>query len=65
MINWCDGISVELLLGWHKGIFGRTKEDIAGKLRDCVVHVGVILLLTGRMFVSLWMSFSCLLVKEG
>ncbi len=40
MLNKCERISVELLLRWHKDIFGKTKEDIAGKFRDYLVRVG-------------------------
>jgi len=40
MLNKRERISVELLLGWHEGIFGKTKEDIAGKFRDYLVRVG-------------------------
>lgn len=34
------GITNELLLKWHKEIFGETKSDIAGKYRDYLVRVG-------------------------
>ncbi len=40
MLDKKEEISVDLMLGWHKGIFGKTKEDIAGKLRDYLVRVG-------------------------
>ncbi len=33
-------ISNELLLKWHKEIFGETKQDIAGKYRNYLVRVG-------------------------
>lgn len=33
-------ITKELLLRWHKEIFGETKPDIAGKFRDYLVRVG-------------------------
>ena len=33
-------ITKELLLTWHKDIFGETKLDIAGKFRDYLVRVG-------------------------
>lgn len=33
-------ISKELLLEWHKEIFGETKADIAGRFRDFLVRVG-------------------------
>jgi Fic family protein len=34
-------ITKELFLKWHKQIFGETKEDIAGKIRDYNVRVGL------------------------
>lgn len=40
MLNKKEKISIELLLKWHKDIFGETKEDIAGKFRDYIVRVG-------------------------
>jgi len=33
-------ITKELLLAWHRNIFGETKLDIAGKFRDYLVRVG-------------------------
>ncbi|MDP3727827.1 MAG: Fic family protein [bacterium] len=33
-------ITNEIILEWHKKIFGETKEDIAGKYRDYLVRVG-------------------------
>ncbi len=33
-------ITNNLLLQWHKKIFGETKEDIAGKYRDYLVRIG-------------------------
>jgi len=35
-----EGINNELLLKWHKEIFGITKADIAGRYRDYLVRVG-------------------------
>ena len=35
-----EKISKELLLKWHKEIFGETKPDIAGRYRDFLVRVG-------------------------
>ena len=35
-----EKITKELLLLWHKDIFGETKPDIAGKFRDYLVRVG-------------------------
>ena len=31
---------VNLLLNWHKDIFGETKKEISGKFRDYLVRVG-------------------------
>lgn len=39
MLN-TKGMSNELLLKWHKEIFGGTKSDIAGKFRKYLVRVG-------------------------
>lgn len=39
MLN-TKGMSNELLLKWHKEIFGETKPDIAGKFRKYLVRVG-------------------------
>jgi len=35
-----EKITKELLLQWHKNIFGGTKSDISGKFRDYLVRVG-------------------------
>lgn len=35
-----EKITNEILLQWHKGIFGETKKDIAGIFRDYLVRVG-------------------------
>jgi Fic family protein len=40
MLKKKEKISNELLLGWHKEIFGETKSDIAGKYRNYLVRVG-------------------------
>jgi Fic family protein len=40
MLNKNEEITKELLLKWHKQIFGETKADIAGKFRDYLVRVG-------------------------
>ena len=40
MLNKKEGISKNLLLNWHKEIFGETKSDIAGQYRDYLVRVG-------------------------
>ncbi|MFA4887100.1 MAG: Fic family protein [Candidatus Nanoarchaeia archaeon] len=40
MLDEEEKITNELLLKWHKDIFGITKEDIAGKYRDYLVRVG-------------------------
>ncbi len=40
MLKQEEKITNELLLKWHKEIFGGTKEDIAGKFRDYLVRVG-------------------------
>ncbi len=40
MLDKKEKIFNDLLLKWHKDIFGRTKEDIAGKYRDYLVRVG-------------------------
>ena len=40
MLNKKEVISNNLLLMWHKDIFGETKEDIAGNFRDYLVRVG-------------------------
>jgi len=40
MLHKKEKISSELLLDWHKRIFGETKSDIAGMFRDYRVSVG-------------------------
>lgn len=35
-----DGLTTEVIMQWHKDIFGGTKPDIAGKLRNYLVRVG-------------------------
>jgi len=40
MLDHNDIISEKLLLDWHHAIFGETKPDIAGKLRQYLVRVG-------------------------
>ena len=40
MLKKNEKITNELLLKWHKNIFGETKSDIAGKFRDYLVRVG-------------------------
>ncbi len=40
MLKKKEKISEELILKWHKNIFGETKPDIAGKYRDYFVRVG-------------------------
>ena len=40
MLDKEEKITNELLLKWHKDIFGITKADIAGKYRDYLVRVG-------------------------
>lgn len=40
MLKKNEKITKELLLQWHKDIFGSTKQDIAGKFRDYLVRVG-------------------------
>lgn len=39
MLEKIEKISNELLLRWHKEIFGETKSDIAGKFRDYPVRI--------------------------
>ncbi len=41
MLETPSKISKELLLEWHKKIFGETKADIAGRFRDFGVRVGM------------------------
>lgn len=40
MIKHERKITKDLLLKWHKEVFGETKKDIAGKIRDYNVRVG-------------------------
>jgi len=40
MLEKKEKISNNLLLKWHKEIFGETKQDIAGKFRNYLVRVG-------------------------
>ncbi len=40
MLNRKEKISNDLLLKWHKNIFGETKSEIAGKYREYLVRVG-------------------------
>ncbi|MEK6885983.1 MAG: Fic family protein [Nanoarchaeota archaeon] len=40
MLNKKEKITKELLLTWHKQIFGASKEDIAGRFRNHLVRVG-------------------------
>jgi Fic family protein len=40
MLKKNEAITKELLLKWHKEIFGETKADIAGSFRDYLVRVG-------------------------
>ena len=40
MLKNRERITKELLLKWHKEIFGETKPDIAGRFRDYLVRVG-------------------------
>ena len=40
MLKKNEKITKELLLIWHRNIFGETKSDIAGKFRDYLVRVG-------------------------
>ncbi|MBS3136706.1 Fic family protein [Candidatus Woesearchaeota archaeon] len=35
-----EEITNELLLRWHEDIFGKTKQDIAGRYRDYLVRIG-------------------------
>ena len=41
MLDKKEKITKELLLKWHKEIFGETKADIAGRFRDYLVRVGI------------------------
>lgn len=40
ILNKRDKLTNDLLLKWHKEIFGETKSDISGKYRDYTVKVG-------------------------
>lgn len=40
MLDKKEKISNDLILEWHKQIFGETKDDIAGKFRNYLVRVG-------------------------
>ncbi|MCX6747220.1 MAG: Fic family protein [Candidatus Pacearchaeota archaeon] len=40
MLKKNEKITKELLLIWHKNVFGETKPDIAGRFRDYLVRVG-------------------------
>src|SRR3989344_3853392 len=40
MLDKKEKLSNDLLLKWHKEIFGETKADIAGKYRDYLVRIG-------------------------
>ena len=40
MLKKKEKITKELLLKWHKDVFGESKSDIAGKFRDYLVRVG-------------------------
>jgi Fic family protein len=40
MLKTKEKVSKELLLKWHKGTFGETKPDIAGRFRNYLVRVG-------------------------
>ncbi len=40
MLEKKEKIINDLLLKWHKEIFGQTKQDISGKFRDYLVRVG-------------------------
>ncbi len=40
MLKKNEKITKNLLLQWHKNIFGETKSDIAGRFRDYLVRVG-------------------------
>ncbi len=40
MLNKKEAMAENLLLQWHREIFGETKADIAGKYRDYLVRVG-------------------------
>lgn len=40
MLNKKENLSEELILKWHKNIFGETKSDISGEYREYLVRVG-------------------------
>jgi Fic family protein len=40
MLNKKEDITINLLLKWHKNIFGETKKEIAGKFREYLVRIG-------------------------
>jgi len=40
MLNKKEKLANNLLLKWHKEVFGETKADIAGKYRDYLVRIG-------------------------
>ena len=40
MLKKNEKITKDLLLKWHRNVFGGTKSDIAGKFRDYLVRVG-------------------------
>jgi len=40
MLEKKEEISEELILKWHKEIFGETKPDLAGKYRDYLIRIG-------------------------
>lgn len=40
MLKKDEKVTKELLLRWHKNVFGETKPDIAGRFRDYLVRVG-------------------------
>jgi Fic family protein len=40
MLKKNEKITKDLLLNWHREIFGETKQDISGKFRDYLVRVG-------------------------
>ena len=39
MLNHRGDLSIGILLKWHKGLFGETKQAIAGKFRDYQVYI--------------------------
>ncbi len=40
MLSKKEKITKELMLRWHKEIFGETKQDIAGAFRDYLIRIG-------------------------